>query len=211
MSAGQKRDDKEDIDDQHPAKMLRPTGQNLSFVTGNEHKLRETRAILGDNFPLTLVGVNIDLPEYQGTPQEIVRRKCSLAAEQVNGPVIVEDVSLCFKALNGMPGPYIKWFLDAIGREGLWNLLAAYPDKSATALCTYGYCPGPGLPTQFFEGRVEGQIVPPRGASNFGWDPVFLPDGFTQTFAEMDAETKNGISHRRRAVELLREFFMASQ
>ena len=62
---------------------------------------------------------DFDLPEYQGTPEEIVKAKCELARQQVKGPVIVEDVSLCFNALGGMPGPYIKWFLKSVGREGV--------------------------------------------------------------------------------------------
>ena len=65
-----------------------------------------------------VISRNIDLPEYQGTPREIVMSKCKLAADVIKGPVIVEDTSLCFNALGGMPGPYIKWFLDAVGPSG---------------------------------------------------------------------------------------------
>ena len=61
---------------------------------------------------------DIDLPEYQGTPEEVVRAKCTLAAQHIKGPVVVEDTSLCFNALGGMPGPYIKWFLKEIGPAG---------------------------------------------------------------------------------------------
>ena len=60
----------------------------------------------------------MDLPEYQGTPQEVATSKCLEAARQVKGPVLVEDTSLCFNALGGMPGPYIKWFLKSIGPSG---------------------------------------------------------------------------------------------
>ena len=61
---------------------------------------------------------DIDLPEYQGEPEEIAEKKCKLAAEHIGGPVLTEDTSLCFNALGGMPGPYIKWFLSKIGPEG---------------------------------------------------------------------------------------------
>ena len=61
---------------------------------------------------------DIDLPEYQGTPEEVVRAKCTLAAQHIKGPVVVEDTSLCFNALGGMPGPYVKWFLKEIGPAG---------------------------------------------------------------------------------------------
>lgn len=60
----------------------------------------------------------VDLPEYQGEPDEVARSKCQLAASQIKGPVITEDTCLCFNALGGMPGPYIKWFLAKIGPEG---------------------------------------------------------------------------------------------
>ncbi len=68
---------------------------------------------------LQVTSQDIDLPEYQGTPEEVAREKCKLAAKHVKGPVIVEDTSLCFNALGGMPGPYIKWFLKEIGPTGL--------------------------------------------------------------------------------------------
>ncbi len=69
-------------------------------------------------FFLKLKQVDIDLPEYQGTVKEIAERKCHFAAEQVDGPVLVEDTGLGFDALKGLPGPYIKWFLKAVGPEG---------------------------------------------------------------------------------------------
>ena len=70
---------------------------------------------------------DIDLPEYQGEPEEIAEKKCKLAAEHIGGPVLTEDTSLCFNALGGMPGPYIKWFLSKIGPEGntVFNIISA--------------------------------------------------------------------------------------
>jgi inosine triphosphate pyrophosphatase len=65
-------------------------------------------AILGDSFPFTLTHQKIDLPELQGEPEDVSREKCRLAAEKVGGPVIVEDTSLCYNALGGLPGVYIK-------------------------------------------------------------------------------------------------------
>jgi inosine triphosphate pyrophosphatase len=67
------------------------------------------------------VNKKIDLPEYQGTPEVVCREKCKEAAKLVGGPVIVEDTCLCFNALNGLPGPYIKWFLDALKPDGLYK------------------------------------------------------------------------------------------
>ena len=97
---------------------------SLTFVTGNAKKLEEVRAILGgETLPVNIVSQKIDLPELQGEPDEISRQKCELAVKEVGGPVMVEDTSLCFNALGGLPGPYIKWFLEKTGHTGLNNLV----------------------------------------------------------------------------------------
>lgn len=179
--------------------------KSVTFVTGNAKKLAEVQKIVGDSIPL--VSRSIDLPELQGTPEEVSREKCKLAAKAVDGPVLVEDTSLCFNALNGLPGVYIKWFLEGIGHEGLNNLLAAYPDKTAYAQCIFSFSPGKDAEPQVFVGRTAGRIVPARGPLDFGWDPVFEPEGFDQTYAELDKDTKNKISHRGRSLEKVKAFF----
>lgn len=73
-------------------------------------RLEEVISILGDTLPFNVVSSKIDLPELQGEPEEISKEKCKIAAKIVNGPVMVEDTSLCFNALHGLPGPYIKVF-----------------------------------------------------------------------------------------------------
>ncbi|GMF17830.1 unnamed protein product [Phytophthora fragariaefolia] len=175
----------------------------LTFVTGNANKLKEVVAILGADFPFELRNQAVDLPELQGEPADIAKEKCRLAAKQVQGAVLVEDTSLCFNALKGLPGPYIKWFLEKTGHDGLNNMLAAYEDKSAYAQCIFAYAPA-GAEPQVFIGQTPGKIVPARGPTTFGWDPVFQPDGYDQTYAEMEKTTKNQISHRYKALEALK-------
>ncbi|KZF22641.1 inosine triphosphate pyrophosphatase-like protein [Xylona heveae TC161] len=177
---------------------MRP--QSLNFITGNKNKLAEVEAILGNAIPLQSRA--LDLVEIQGTVQEVSTDKCRRAAELINGPVLTEDTCLCFNAMKGLPGPYIKWFLKAIGPEGLHNLLDAYVDKSAQAVCTFAFSEGPGHEPIIFQGTTEGRIVAPRGPTTFGWDPIFEYDG--KTYAEMDKEEKNRISHRYKALEKLR-------
>ena len=100
---------------------------------------------------------------------------------------------------------YVKWFLEKTGPEGLVDALAAYDDKSAEALCVLAYATGPtDEAPRTFVGRTRGRIVRPRGSRDFGWDCVFEPEGRAETYAEMDAATKNSISHRYRAFELFR-------
>jgi len=179
----------------------------LTFVSGNKNKYAEVCAILSDEFEVK--NAVVDLPELQGEPRDIAIEKCKIAAKAVGCPVVCEDTSLCFNALKGLPGPYIKWFLEKIGHEGLNNLLHAYEDKSAYALCLFTYCSGPGSVPYVVEGRCNGDIVPARnGGTGFGWDPVFQPHGHTQTYAEMQSELKNKISHRAEALKKLRAFLL---
>ncbi|CAG9784599.1 unnamed protein product [Diatraea saccharalis] len=184
--------------------------RTLTFVTGNVKKLEEVRAILGNNFPLEIISHNLDLPELQGEINEVSIKKCQEAARKLKTPVLVEDTSLCFKALNGLPGPYIKWFLEKIQPEGLSKLLTGWEDKSAEAICTFAYCTGncEDLDVILFQGITKGKIVPPRGTRDFGWDCVFQPDGHDKTYAELPKETKNTISHRYKALEQLKKFFI---
>lgn len=78
-------------------------------------------------------------------------------------------------------------------------------------MCLFAYTAGPGCEVHLFEGVTEGTIVPARGPTTFGWDPIFLPDGHEQTYAEMSKEDKNAISHRYRALQKLSAFFGAGQ
>jgi len=175
----------------------------IYFVTGNAKKEREVNAILTaqDLSPFRVSHVDIDLPELQGDPLEIAREKCRSAAERVQASVIVEDTSLCFNVLNGMPGPYIKWFVAAVGNDGLCNLLTGHDDKSAYCQCTLAFSPGPGAEPLVFIGRTDGLIVSPMGKGGFGWDAIFVPDGSEIPFGAMTLDAKNEISHRARALE----------
>jgi inosine triphosphate pyrophosphatase len=180
----------------------------ITFITGNMNKLNEVEEILrkGERVKFALTSKKLDLPEYQGDIDYIITEKCKLASEIVQGPVLVEDTCLCFEALGGLPGPYIKWFMDTIGCDGLNKMLDGFQDKHAYALCTFAYCSGPGETVHLFQGKTDGHIVSPRGSLNFGWDPIFQPVGYNQTYAEMDKVIKNSISHRYRALNKLKVF-----
>lgn len=180
----------------------------ITFITGNIKKLEEVRLILGNSFRREIISKKVDLPELQGEIDDICKKKCKEAYKHVQGPVLVEDTCLCFHALKGLPGPYIKWFLDKLGPEGLYKLLAGYDDKSADAVCTFAYFSGDEHEdVKLFQGRTKGKIVEPRGSRDFGWDPCFQPDGLDQTYAELPKATKNSISHRYKALEELKDYF----
>jgi len=189
-------------DTQVPTPAGRPT---VVFVTGNANKLKEVRDILAGS--VTVESLKIDLPELQGEPEDISKEKCRLAAAQVNGPVLVEDTGLCFNAMKGLPGPYIKWFLEKLGHEGLNRMLSGFGDYSAYAECTFTFMRSKDATPVTFVGRTPGRIVPARGPTHFGWDPIFEPEGYDQTYAEMPHDLKNSISHRGRALDQVKAYF----
>ncbi|KAJ9197073.1 hypothetical protein DTO021D3_6582 [Paecilomyces variotii] len=176
--------------------------RTLNFITGNKNKLAEVKAILGDT--VELQNKAIDLPEIQGTSEQIAKEKCRRAAEIIGGPVLTEDTALEFHALKGLPGPYIKWFLESLGHEGLNKMLDPYDDRTGEAVCTFAFSSGPGAEPILFQGRTQGQIVRPRGPANFGWDPIFEYEG--KTYAEMEKQEKNQVSHRYKALLKLKEW-----
>uniref|UniRef100_A0A8D8PXN2 Inosine triphosphate pyrophosphatase n=1 Tax=Cacopsylla melanoneura TaxID=428564 RepID=A0A8D8PXN2_9HEMI len=185
-----------------------PMAQNskniVTFVTGNIKKLEEIKQILGPKVPFEIKHQKIDLPELQGEMDDISIKKCDEARKIVQDRVVVEDTCLCFNALGGLPGPYVKWFLEKLGPPGLNKMLAGFEDKSAKAVCTFAFGDQDGK-VHLFRGETHGQIVEPRGPDTFGWDSCFQPDGYSLTYAEMPKEQKNQISHRYKALNKLRE------
>jgi inosine triphosphate pyrophosphatase len=172
----------------------------IQFITGNENKFQEARTIVP-----RLVQLDIDLPEIQDIdPHAIIKYKLHEARKQCDGVIVVEDTSLHLECLGGLPGPLIKWFLATVGCGGLYEIVHLHGDATAQARAVVGY--SDGTITEFFEGTVDGEIVMPQGDGRFGWDPIFKPDGFDKTFAQMSVDQKNAISHRRQAFEKLRDF-----
>merc|ERR1739844_347915 len=118
--------------------------------TGNRKKLEEVQRILSvdegeSEIPYQITNRKLDLPELQGNdPAEVAIAKCKLAAIEIQGPVFIEDTSLCFNALNGMPGLYIKWILEKCGHSGLNSMLDGFDDRGAYAQTIIAYTKGVG-------------------------------------------------------------------
>lgn len=173
----------------------------LYFITGNKYKFAEMQSV----FP-EIQQLDIDLPEIQEMdPQRIIEAKLHEALKHHEGEFIVEDTSLCLDAMNGLPGPFIKWFLHTIGNVGLFEIANRFEKMGAQARTMIGYVKS-GEGVRFFEGMIEGTVVRPEASSSFGWDPIFKPNGSEQTFAEMGREEKNKISMRKIAATKLKEF-----
>jgi len=149
--------------------------------------------------------VKFDLPEIQGEPEEIVTNKLkyALSLQEVTTPIVIEDTCLGFNALKGLPGPYIKFFLQKLGNQGLFEMVKHYDDHSGFSQTIFGMAKSKEEDPKLFVGRNPGTIVEPRGDERFGWDPVFQPDGYDQTFAEMDSTDKNSMSQRYLSLEKL--------
>ncbi|MBL8149414.1 MAG: RdgB/HAM1 family non-canonical purine NTP pyrophosphatase [Blastocatellia bacterium] len=175
--------------------------EKLYFLTGNSNKVREAQEILG----IEIEQVAIDLDEPQTVEVEsVIDYKARQAYSKLQHPVIVEDTGLSLNAWNGLPGALIKWFLERIGNEGLIKMLQPFDDRSAKAVTIVGFFDGSRLVVA--RGEVSGTIsTEVLGENGFGWDKIFIPEGYNRTFAQMDKEEKNLISMRRRAFDQLKQ------
>lgn len=170
--------------------------KEIFFVTGNSDKLRELQALFPDS--MNLKAYKLDLPEIQSMDSEvIVRDKLERAFLEIQQPVIVEDVAAELAHLNGLPGPFVKYFEKTLGKGALWQMVSHTDNHAVIISCTMGYYDG--KEHQIVRGEVRGRVVPPRGENGFGFDVVFVPEGETRTFAELVPAEKNRISHRSQA------------
>lgn len=185
--------------------------RKLVFATNNTHKLEEIRAILGDKvevLSLKDIQCDVDIPETADTLEGNAVLKAEYIYRHYGLDCFADDTGLEVEALNGAPGVYSARYAGGEGHDSEANmrkLLAEMEGKTnrkaqfRTAICLIE-----GGAEHLFEGVVKGEIIEEkRGASGFGYDPVFMPEGYTETFAEMGSEEKNRISHRARAVQAL--------
>ncbi len=165
------------------------------LVTGNPAKRVEAERILGRE----LEALAVDLPEIQSLDLgEVLAAKADEAAPHVGGPFVVEETGLELAALNGFPGPLVKWMLEAVGSEGIARVAIDRADPDVRARCRILYRDGDRQVEA--EGITEGTLVlPARGEHGFGWDPVFLPAGESRTYGELEPADKDRIGHRGRA------------
>lgn len=185
------------------------------FATNNAHKLEEVSAILGDKvelFSMKDINCHVDIPETADTLEGNALIKARYIYEHYHMDCFADDTGLEVEALNGAPGVYsARYAGDAHNSEAnMRKLLHDLEDvdnrkaqfRTVFALIIDGK-------EHLFEGIVKGEIIKNRkGASGFGYDPIFVPEGHTQTFAEMGNEEKNKISHRAVATNKLCKFLL---
>lgn len=171
---------------------------DLTVVTSNKNKLEEINQILGTNHKVSTV----DVPEIQSLDiDEVIEQKAKAAYEKIQKPVMVEDISLEIKALKGLPGTFIKFFLQTLGTEGTVKLVGTSntETKVTGSIAIYD-----GRNLKVFKGIVYGTLVKrDKGKNGFGFDKVFVPKGYNKTYAQLPYSVKNKISHRAIALNKL--------
>jgi non-canonical purine NTP pyrophosphatase (RdgB/HAM1 family) len=179
----------------------------LTFITGNQNKADFLARHLG--VPVT--HHKLDLDEIQTlNPYELVEHKVRQAYDMLKKPVLVEDASLVFTAMGRLPGPYIKWFIEELGLDGLARLAQGLSEQTAVGHVCYGLYDGQEL--HFFDGEMRGRIaaVPYVGGRGFGFDAILINDGYDKTRAEMTEAEYDATSYRTAAIEKLRVFLTES-
>ena len=190
--------------------------QQLLLATCNAHKTREFAEVLGDEFELSDLSSMRDVPEIEETGQTFadnaILKALAVSRTGDRNLVVADDSGLEVEVLGGAPGIYSARYAgeqasDQANVEKLLRELnvrnVSIDKRKARFRCVIALARA-GKLLGTFEGTVEGTIVDlPRGRNGFGYDPIFVPQGFDKTFAELSAETKNKISHRAKAIAAL--------
>lgn len=191
--------------------------KTIVFATNNKHKLDELRQIVGDKLnilSLNDIDCHDDIPENEPTLQGNALAKARWVKDRYGYNCFADDTGLEVDALNGAPGVFSARYAGD-GHDSQANMrlllqnLTNVPMEQRTAHFTTLIALIIDNDTHFFEGKVEGHILTePHGEGGFGYDPVFRPIGWTETFAEVTADQKNAISHRGRATRKLLDFLL---
>ena len=190
----------------------------IVFATNNKHKLEEIKDILGKDFEivsLAEIGCHEDIPETGLTLEENARQKSTYIVEHYNHDCFADDTGLEVDALNSEPGVHSARYAEGTDHDSEANMrkllskMSNVKDRTARFRTVISLIIN-GVEHQF-EGRVEGRIATEKhGKEGFGYDPIFIPEGYDKSFAELGEEVKNQISHRARAVKKLAEYLSSS-
>ncbi len=171
----------------------------IYFLTKNRGKLREARTVLS-KFGIEVEQLKEDREEIQSEDLEEIAIHSIRNVKAHKLPIVVEDAGLFINALNGFPGPYSSYVYKTIGCRGILKLMKDVKNREAMFKSAVAYTDGKTM--NVFIGKVEGVIAfEERGQEGFGFDPIFIPSGYNETFAEMGFERKCLISHRAKAFE----------
>ncbi|MDG6218566.1 MAG: XTP/dITP diphosphatase [Candidatus Thermoplasmatota archaeon] len=179
--------------------------KTIYFVTSNEGKVHEVTEKL-TSFDIRIIQKDVGYPEIQTSSlEEVARFGVKVLQKQLDHSFILEDAGIFIDALKGFPGVYSSYVYFSIGLEGILQLLKCIPVEKRTAQfqSVFAYAT-PDLDLKLFKGVCNGTITATKkGSKGFGYDPIFKPDGFDNTFAEMDTKEKNTVSHRAKSLDQL--------
>lgn len=188
----------------------------IVFATNNKNKLREIREIVGDKFEiLSLANINcdVDIPETGATLEENAMQKARYVWDNYHMNVFADDTGLEVEALGGEPGVHSARYAEGTDHDSNANMakllrrLDKNNNRKAQFRTVIALIMNEGQTILEFEGKVEGHIATEKhGTEGFGYDPIFVPEGYDKSFAQLGEEIKNGISHRARAVKKLAEY-----
>lgn len=180
--------------------------KQLYFITGNIGKLAEIQERV-KTLDIKVIQKDLGYPEIQvETLEDVAEYGVKHIQKQFNEPFILEDAGLFIDDLDGFPGVYSKYVFYTIGLKGILKLMENTTKRSALFRSVYAYAEPNSKPI-LFVGECKGTItIKERGTGGFGYDPLFIPDGESKTFAEMSREEKNRYSHRGKAVDKLFDF-----
>lgn len=181
-----------------------PQSRELLLATSNAHKYSEAREILGAR-GIRLARLECDLAEIQSPSlAEIASKKAADALSLCSRPVIAEDAGLFVDSLNGFPGPYSAFVHDTIGCAGILRALARRA-RGASFCAAVAYAEPGAQRARVFESRVRGTIAPRELGGGWGYDPIFVPEGSSETYAQMGSG-KSRASHRALALRKLADW-----
>ena len=175
----------------------------LHFITGNKGKLKEVQDKMKP-LKINVLQNNLGYPEIQTeTLEEVTHYGVQYLETKLAEPYILEDAGLFITALNKFPGVYSKQVFYTIGLEGILTLMDKQINRSAVFQSVYAL-KLPNTSPLYFKGTCKGTIIEEKkGTGGFGYDPIFIPDGYAKTFAEMSTAEKNKVSHRGKALQKL--------
>jgi len=183
--------------------------KTLYFITSNKGKVLEAKEKFSD-LDIKIIQKNLGYPEIQtDTLEEVAIFGVDYLKERFDKPFILEDAGLFIDALDGFPGVYSAYVFYRIGCQGILTLIKDFDDakRKAAFKSVYAYSE-PGKKPIIFLGECRGTISKEQlGKHGFGYDPIFIPDGRTKTFAQMDTNEKNQYSHRGKSLEKLKNYF----
>ena len=178
--------------------------ENVIYITGNPEKAANFSRHIG----IDIAHHAADLDEIQTTDhRELIEHKVRQAYQQLRRPVLVEDVFLTYEAWGTLPGPFVKFFVNAPnGVAAMAHMLDGFTNRRAFASCMFGYFDGEHL--EVFEGRIDGEIATePRGEGGYGFDRVFIPAGYGgRTAAELSQEEYDRYYTTIKPFALVRDF-----